>query len=99
MIKTFLERTKLFNTRLWYWWEQKKELRKVKRQARRRKRKIKEADLRHKADGKRYYVLPDANGTLHALNNREIEHLKKTGIMSKHVTIHNLLKEAVYHTK
>lgn len=99
MIKTFLHRTKLLNTKLWFWWEKRKELQTIKRQAKRRKRKIKEAELRHQSDGKRYYVLPDANGTLHALNQKEIEHLKKIGIMTKSVNINTLLKEAVYHTK
>jgi hypothetical protein len=57
------------------------------------------ADMKARYTGKRHYVLPDWNGKLHALNRKDIEKLKKVGIMSRQVSIIVLLKEAVYITK
>jgi hypothetical protein len=99
MKNNFLKITEIYNKLFWIYIDRKKEKFRVWQKARQRNKMIREADLRHKSDGKRYYVLPDATGKLHALNNREIEHLKKIGIMGKHVNINHLLKESVYHTK
>ena len=56
------------------------------------------ADARHDIDGKAYFVLPDGNGMLNALNSKEIAMLKSGGIMSHKVTIYDLLKESLYCT-
>lgn len=56
------------------------------------------ADRRAAMDGRRHYVLPDWNGHYMVLNMREIKALKRAGIMSKQVTIHDLLNEAEYFT-
>ncbi len=63
------------------------------------RRATKVAELRHKGDGKRYYVLPDFNGDLRVLNTKEIDALKRAKIMDKKVNFFDLMKEALYHTK
>ncbi len=60
------------------------------------KRAIKLAKARHKADGKTYYVIPDDRNRPRAFNNREIEILKKSRLMSKKVTCLDLYKEAMF---
>ena len=88
---------------LWIWLKNEidwyKEVFRLQREKRAKRRAIKLAELRHKADGKRYYVLPDWNGNLKALNHLEINELKRQGVMSKNVNIKNLMEEAVYYTK
>ena len=43
--------------------------------------KIKEADARHRQDGKRYFVIPTHDGTLQTLNIEEAITLKKQGVL------------------
>lgn len=98
--KTFLWRTRLLNEKLWFMWDTSslKERIQVWLQSRRRKKAIRWANKKHKADGKRYYVLSDARGKLVVLNRAEIEYLKKAGIMSRKVNVVDLLKESLYFT-
>jgi len=63
------------------------------------RRATKLADLRHKADGKRYYVLPDFNGDLRVLNSKEIDALKRAKVMDKQVSFYYLINESLYHTQ
>lgn len=58
----------------------------------------KEADAMHKATGKAYYVLPDANGQLRVLDKAAIRNLKRFKIMSDKVTVIDLLTESEYNT-
>lgn len=81
--------------RLWSLWKKNREL---SRMGRRMKKAKRIAMRRHKIDGKRYYILPDHRGDLCVVNNKEIETLKKAGIMNKQVCIADLLKEALWFT-
>jgi len=72
----------------------------LKRKKRNRARAIKEANLRHEGNGKRYWVLEGLKpGTFWVGNNQDVKIGKKMGVFSKKVQHINLLEEAVYHTK
>lgn len=79
-------------------WQQHKNYKKLQREEKALKKAKKIADKRAAMDGRRYYVLPDHNGDLMVLNSREIDRLKRFDIMSKKVTILDLLKESLYFT-
>jgi len=79
----------------WAQWKKRRELRREEKAIKKAK---KLAQRRHAVDGRRYYVLPDWNGDLMVLNNREIDQLKRHGVMSKRVNVKHLLDEAVYFT-
>ena len=64
------------------------------------RRAIRLANLKSKANGgKRVYVLEDYFGNYHACLAKEVEILKRRGLMSKKATIVDLLRESIYHTK
>jgi hypothetical protein len=82
------------------YWAEQRELRFLRKKVRNRREAIKQADLRHKADGKRYWVLEGVKpGTFWVGNNQDIKIGKKIGVFNKKVQHHNLLEEAVYFTK
>ena len=63
------------------------------------RRAIRMANLKSKAfGGKRVYVLEDAFGNYHACLSKDVEMLKRRGLMNKKATIVDLLKESIYHT-
>lgn len=76
----------------------KRELRKVCDDGQELERAKLMANARHDVDKKTYYVLPDYNGVLRALNSDEIRTLKKLRVMDKKVTILDLLVECKYST-
>lgn len=71
--------------RLWAWWKgvQVKRAKNL-------------AAARHKTDGKTYYVLFDAEGRPRSFNNKEIKRLQAAGLMSKHATVNDLYREAIW---
>lgn len=81
-----------------YWQDANRYLEAIK-DSKRVKRAKKMADLKHETDGKRRYVLRDWNGYPYALTRKEIYALQLKGIMNKHITINDLLREALYVTK
>lgn len=103
-IKTFQWRTRLMNQRLWlflqqwHWLAEKRRVWMLKSQAKRRKKAIQLANLKHQTNGKKYYVLQAPSGAYLVLRKIEIEQYKKDGVISKNVNIYTLLKEAVYIT-
>ncbi|RKZ05833.1 hypothetical protein DRQ25_15260, partial [Candidatus Fermentibacteria bacterium] len=71
----------------------------LRRKKRNRARAIKEANLRHEGNGKRYWILEGLKpGTFWVGNNEDVKIAKKRGMLSKEVSIHHLLTESVYHT-
>jgi len=50
----------------------------------------------NKSDNRTYYVLPDTKGQYRALNNDDIQTLKRFKILSKQVNIYNLCREAAF---
>lgn len=76
-----------------------KEQKFLRKKARNRIKAIRQADLRHKGNGKRYWVLDGVKpGTFWVGNNDDIKIGKKLGVFSKEVQIHHLITESVYHT-
>lgn len=64
------------------------------------RRAIKLANLKSKANGgKRVYVLEDYFGNYHACLKKEVDILKRRGLMNKRATIVDLLRESIYHTR
>jgi len=64
------------------------------------KRAIRMANLKSQANGgKRVYVLEDVFGNFHACLAKDVELLKRNGMMNKKATIVDLLKESIYHTR
>ena len=72
---------------------------KLKRDRIRVKRAIKVADLKTSMDRKRRWVLRDWNDMPVALTRSEIAVLQRRGQMNKHITILDLDRESLYHTK
>ena len=72
--------------------------RKIKRRGKALKEAIRQADLMHEASKKTYYVMPDYNGELRILDKANIKNLKKFKVMSKAVTVMDLLTESEYNT-
>lgn len=62
------------------------------------KRAKKQADRLTELDNRRYYVLPDWNGKLVAMNSKQIAFLKRKKMMGKQVNGFYLMKEALYFT-
>lgn len=54
------------------------------------------AKARHCQDGKTYYVMMDGDGIWQALNNKEIELIKRAGLMNKKATCADLYREAAF---
>lgn len=79
-------------------WKQHKNYNRLRREQKALVKAKKLAEQRASMDGRRYYVLPDWKGDLMVLNSREVEKLKRAGVMSKRVNILNLLNEALYFT-
>jgi len=84
-------------------WRKLRAVRKERRATRRFKRRVdqakKTADLKHKADGKTYYVLLDVFDNPIAVNSLEIKAMKNNHMLPKDFDIKDLLESAQYITK
>jgi len=78
-------------------WEENKQAYMLWWQAQKRKRAIKLADRRHKADGRTYYVIK-AGKTFLVVNSSEVKRLKRAGVIKKNVTVYDLITKSLYTT-
>lgn len=81
------------------YWRHREKMKKARRRERSKRRAIKEADAKHAADNRTYYVMIDWEGIYHAFNRDDIKYLKRIGILKKNTTIEDILRESVYITR
>lgn len=72
--------------------------REIRRHGRQLREARKTADEMHKATGKTYYCLPDHENNMRVLDKMGIKGLKRVKVMSKDVTVVDLLTESEYNT-
>lgn len=74
---------------------------KLKKQARAVNKVIKEADKRHDAEKRRFYVMKDAMGNPFCASKKELNKLVEYGLYpkrTKHFTYYELEQQCLYHT-
>ncbi len=59
---------------------------------------VRKADRAHDEDGKRYYVMPSAEGKLLIVDRENFRILKRKHYISGKATVQDLLNECFYHT-
>jgi len=85
-----------YNHPIWREWNHLSESFRAWKRARRVRMAKKLAVRYHMMDGKTYYVLPDAEGRPRPFNNKQVEDLKRFGLMHKSVTCADLYREAIW---
>lgn len=79
--------------------DHKKEIARLRLISRLTKRCIKEANMLHKLNGRRYYVIKNQFDKPVVVSSLEIKLLKAKGLINKNVTFKDLIEKSLYHTK